>query len=576
MKSPTPHPTAEASPILDHPMIFRDSRLQLVPPRDNAFTGFTSLSFQGRRNWKWETFFRPFLRIETKSVAVPPLFAEPDRCHQTGENFILNVIRHSADTLQITVQASEEVWMYLGPSGTHENYGGLVEQEFLVFWGNARWQTLEGSDIVCRVESSAAVFHAPGNTIEGGISGHRIRLHIGENRFAVAAGNDDEISALKQRALLACNRLPSGPHLGIPDLATTYNRAIWTIASSTFAPEGRCTRSFLGACKPAYTKGTWLWDTCFAVRGYARHDASACKDWLRTFMDHQSANGMLPGLVGPNIIADVTQVPLFAWAANAILNADDDDQDFRREACEAARRNNDWWMTLADPACGGLPVTQPISYDNSPLYDGLRIEGMKSRENLALPDIIAALIIDCDEIAIMAARLGDNALAQSMQERRTFLAETGHRVLYDTSAGYYFASRGGQRLDLKTGPALTAVIFAPDDVAQELVNTYLKAGSPAWPVHGISTVLTDEPSYDPGNFWRGAIWAPVNRLVIDALMRRGFPEAAERLRKETQSLIETSGRFHEVYSPVTGKGSRAQLMTGFGAGVYLDLLAIEV
>ncbi|MFH1498728.1 MAG: hypothetical protein ABII82_12985 [Verrucomicrobiota bacterium] len=568
---------AAASPLLDHPMIFGRSRLQLVPPPTRSFAGFTSLNFQGRRNWKWETFFRPFLRIETSDTETAPLIAGPDRCSQTGGDYAWETFLRGPDLLEIRVRAEREMWMHLGPCGTHENYGGLVEQEFLVFWGNSRGQSFEDSDIVCRVEGSAVVFHAPGSEVDATVSGYRVKLQAGENRFAVAAGDEAELEALKTKAHACLGEAVSVDEYvwrarGITGLATVRERAIWTIASSTFEPEGRCARPFLGACKTAYTKGSWLWDTCFAVRGYASADPVACMDWLRLFIDHQREDGMLPGLVAPTITASVTQVPLFAWAANAVL-ARCEDEAFLRDACEAARRNNDWWMTLADPACDGLPATQPISYDNSPLYDALRIEGMKSHESLVLPDIIAALVIDCDEIAAMARTLGDAALAERMTERRAFLAETGHRRLYDAEVGYYFAARGGEHVKIKTGPALTALVYAPKNVVERIVAEYLKPGSPAWPRHGIATMLTDQPAYDPDNFWRGMIWGPVNRLVVDALERCGQTDAAERLRVETLRLFETDGHFHEVYDPVSGRGRRGVLMSGFGAGVYLDLLA---
>lgn len=574
MKPYPVHADAAVSDVLDHPMIFGRSRLQLVPPPSASFAGFTSLNFQGRRNWKWETFFRPFLRIETGDAEIAPLTAGPDRCTQTGGDYALEVVLRGPDVLEIRVRTTRELWMHLGPCGTHENYGGVVEQEFLVFWGNSRGQSLEGSDIVCRVEGSAAVLHVPGNAVEASVSGCRVKLHAGENRFMLAAGDETEIEALKARAH-ACEGEAADDvwkARGVVGLATARERAIWAIAASSFEPEGRCARPFLGACKTAYTKGSWLWDTCFAVRGYAAVDPEACMDWLRLFIDHQREDGMLPGFIAPTITAPVTQVPLFAWAANAVLAARDDER-FLREACEAARRNNDWWMTLADPACDGLPATQPISYDNSPLYDALRIEGMKARESLVLPDIIAALVIDCDEIAVMARKLGDVALAERMTGRRAFLAEAGHRRLYDAASGYYFAARGGEHVKIKTGPTLTALVFAPKDVADRMVAEYVRPGSPAWPRHGIATMLTDQPAYDPDNFWRGMIWGPVNRLIVDALERCGQAEAAGRLREETLRMFEADGRFYEVYEPSSGQGRRGVLMSGFGAGVYLDLLA---
>jgi len=85
----------------------------------------------------------------------------------------------------------------------------------------------------------------------------------------------------------------------------------------------------------------------------------------------------------------------------------------------------------------------------------------------------------------------------------------------------------------------------------------------------------EHPAFDPDNFWRGPIWGATNRLAIDALDRRGFDDAAARLRRETLSLMLESDGFLEIYHPFSGKGSRSTMISGFGAGVFLDLYQAE-
>lgn len=565
-------------------MLFRSSRLQLVP--SSGFLGFTSASFQGKRPWKFENFFRPFLRIHRTTPT--SVSSEPDLCTLTNEGIRLRVLFHSPDTLRIVIDADREEALFLGPAGEHENFGGVLEQEFLIYSGFTRYQSAEGSDVIAKANGSAAVFHSPENEMVFLGSGYRVQLHKGSNHFALAAGYEEELPELKKRAAQARSTDPEvliqanaaewdqifTAETGAPEprYRRKYRQAIWTIEASTFAPEGNFSRPYLGACTTAYTNGMWLWDTCFAVRGYARFNPGKCKEWLLSFVDHQQADGMLPGDVKPFSIGSQTQVPIFAWAANAIF-AVDHDLDFLRTACRAAKKNNDWWMTLGDSRCGGLPATNPISYDNSPLYDPIRIAGMISSDQLVIPDIIAALVNDCEEIGKMARLLDDPSLEKEMKERRAFLCDAAHRFLYDPADAFYYSCQGDRRVKIKTGPALTAIVFAPEAVARTLVDTYLHQGSPAWPVHGIATVLADQPSYDPGNFWRGPIWGSTNRLMIDALERRGFAPEAAALREETLSLLGDADDFREVFHPETGRGSRGTLMSGFGAGVFLDLTA---
>jgi hypothetical protein len=566
------------------PMAFRASRLQLLPSRSHF--GFMGLSFQGSRNWVWEDLFRPFLRVHratpTKTIS------EPDLCVMRNKGIEMKVAYHSPDTIRIRVHAAKSDWLFLGPAGTHHNFGGILEQDFLIYWGFSRMQTLcDDHELLAKTEGAAAVFLSARAAIVSDGSGYKIKLAKGLNDFALSVGYEAEISELRGHAatalgedierlitrnradwrkILAAAPLPVGAKLQPKAL-----EAVWTIEACGILPEGRLSRRGLCSSPTGYDKAQWLWDTCFAVRGYARRDPELCKDWLRIFIDNQDACGRFPGLIDIDKAAKEPQVPLFSWAANAVFEADGD-QDFLAEACGAAVKNSDWWMSCGDTACGGLPATGPIAYDNSPLYDVCRIAGMDADNPLVNPDIIAALVNDCDEIAAMAQTLGDAKLKKSMGQRRKFLAEEGHKRLWNATDRFYYSALRGNHIPLRIGPALAAIVFAPPDIAKYLARTYIRPGSPAWPARGIATVHADQAAYDPDNFWRGCIWGPTNRLIVDALDRAGLTKSADLLADETLGLMAATKNFYEVYNAETGRGYRATMMAGFGAGVFLDLI----
>lgn len=85
------------------------------------------------------------------------------------------------------------------------------------------------------------------------------------------------------------------------------------------------------------------------------------------------------------------------------------------------------------------------------------------------------------------------------------------------------------------------------------------------------TFLADQPAYDPTNYWRGMIWGPTNRLLIDGLERRGFNDKAKLLANETLQLLSQGNTFYEVFNPETAQGMRATHYNGFGTGFYLEL-----
>jgi hypothetical protein len=69
------------------------------------------------------------------------------------------------------------------------------------------------------------------------------------------------------------------------------------------------------------------------------------------------------------------------------------------------------------------------------------------------------------------------------------------------------------------------------------------------------------PSYDPDDaryehlrYWRGPVWAMINYMIAKGFAEAGDHARAERLRRDTAALIETSG-FAEYFSPETGAGA---------------------
>ena len=68
------------------------------------------------------------------------------------------------------------------------------------------------------------------------------------------------------------------------------------------------------------------------------------------------------------------------------------------------------------------------------------------------------------------------------------------------------------------------------------------------------------PSFDPFNplfdsirYWRGPVWAIVNWMIADGLMRNGYAQVSETIRAQTRTLITDTG-FYEYFCPLTGRG----------------------
>ena len=565
-----------------HHILYRESGIILNPAE--SFVGFRALEMTGKEGWSYRTLSRPFLRINKRPL--PELeCAEPDCYTQGAEGVNLTTEFFEPNVLRFEIECAAPTEIYIGPACDFTNFGGVIEQEFLICWGHGANQTELSNGIRMEHTDVVGILATGSLKAEATHSGFKIQLPAGKSTLALACGENEDESSLPAKADAAIQSSNAAVNKAfweersaqLPAASEAEQakgvEAIWVVESSTTKPSGVLVDNCLASCVTALWHHMFLWDTCFAVLGYRNIEPDACKKWLNNFIQLKRPGLYpMPACISKAGAGDETQVPIFSWAAHSLYKTNGD-RDFLAEAYKVAKESNDWWIAQADSSCGDLPMTHAISYDNSPIYDRCRISGgMMNTEKTVNPDIIAALVIDCDELIGMAAVLGDDAAVKELTERRQFLAIKGHEHLYDAEREYYYSKLNGESILVKVGPALNSIAFAPEKIAKALAETYVRPGSPAWPVHGVPTVLADEPSYEPNNYWRGMIWGSTNRLLVDALDRRGLTKQADLLARETIDLFVNNSSFYEVISPETGIGQRGTHYNGFGTGVYLDLL----
>ncbi|MEO1066565.1 MAG: trehalase family glycosidase [Pseudomonadota bacterium] len=86
---------------------------------------------------------------------------------------------------------------------------------------------------------------------------------------------------------------------------------------------------------------------------------------------------------------------------------------------------------------------------------------------------------------------------------------------------------------------------------------------------GVPSFDPDHKKFDSIRYWRGPIWAVVNWLVARGLSDMGFEARAERVRSNTQTLIENAG-FRENFCPATGVGCGGHDFS-WTAAIWLNL-----
>jgi hypothetical protein len=159
------------------------------------------------------------------------------------------------------------------------------------------------------------------------------------------------------------------------------------------------------------------------------------------------------------------------------------------------------------------------------------------------------------DLLVMARAIDDQA-AISELEARIALSEAGVDWLWNEGAGAYCsrdvvteASSG-----LVTNASFLAFyagVGSRDQRARMIDALERMTGSATYLVPSLEA---GSRAYDHKRYWRGPIWLVVSYMVAQGLLEAGHGKWAERIGRDSASLIEKSG-FYESFSPEDGSGS---------------------
>lgn len=360
----------------------------------------------------------------------------------------------------------------------------------------------------------------------------------------------------------------------------------------------------------------WNWDSPFTALGWATFDTDRAWTEIETLLSAQWPDGMVPQIVFhadddgyyPNRAAwrtgrrssGISQPPVAASAVRELLDRTGDDARARvlLPRLEAWHR---WWHASRDPDGTGLvAILHPweSGRDNNPDWDAPlaavtpRVDVSALRRDLGHVD--AAMRPSHDEynrymtLVEDAAALGWQAQAvtrasafrvcdvgvqsillraerdlSAMQARFGLpAAETQARVARLSAAMPRLWHDGAFRsLDLRTArpsDAITSAGFLPlyagaADAAQVAALAAQFARIAGLCRFVLPSTDPAHPRFDARRYWRGPVWAVVNRMVARGFAEAGHAAIAARIRADTQALIAGAG-FMEYFDPLTGQG----------------------
>jgi putative isomerase len=354
-----------------------------------------------------------------------------------------------------------------------------------------------------------------------------------------------------------------------------YYYAWWVMSNNLVDPLGHVTHEAMMPSKVQYV-GVWNWDACFHALALRHADPELARNQLRTMLDCQLPDGMIPDAVYDEAVvadiehplrAEVTKPPIMAWAALK-LDETDPDPGFLQEIYVPLVRWNAWWFSMNDDDADGLvQYNHPYSsgLDNSPLWDyGMPVES---------PDLNTYLCVQMGSLAMMAEALGMHAEGAMWRRRAAAIVRRMIEDFWDEEAGLFRALYNNEPIFVNTPFNLYPLWSGqlPDAIRERLL-AHLVDPKQFWGEIAIPSVSRSDPHYDPETMWRGPVWVNVNYIFVEALRQIGRHDLADALMEKTLELIISQPGIYEYYNAETGEPPvTAANAFGWTAAVFIDL-----
>jgi len=256
----------------------------------------------------------------------------------------------------------------------------------------------------------------------------------------------------------------------------------------------------------------------------------------------------------PHLTLDALNHPIFAWAELESVRVTGDRSRLKLVYEPLVRYYRALQKYIRQG--NGLYMTDWASMDNSPRNTYIAKGG-------TAVDTSSQMVLFADQLAEIADLLDRTDEATTLRKEAADLKRLINEKMWDSKRKFYFdLTVDGKQPSAKTIAAFwthLAGVASPeqaDALAAELCNPRSFGRRQRVP-----TTPADQAGYDSaGGYWRGAVWAPTNTMVIRGLERYGKRDLAseialEHLRRVAEVFQET-GTVWENYAPDVAKAGK--------------------
>lgn len=357
---------------------------------------------------------------------------------------------------------------------------------------------------------------------------------------------------VRNRFQLFYDDMPSVP----PKYESARKQAAYVNWESYIRPCGYLHRTAMLMSKNWMSK-VWSWDHCFNAIALSYGRPQEAWDQFMLMFDYQDSDGRLPDSVGDSVLDwNYCKPPIHGWALSRMMKHMTLIKEQQEEAYDKLSKWTDWWLTFRDQDHNGLceyTHGNDSGWDNSTAF--------KELPPVESPDLQAFLVIQMEELSLLAGRLGDTDSQRSWIGKSEKLLDQMLQSGFDAD-GYPVVRRAytGEVVQNRSLLPYVSIILGkklPEKSQRAIVEVLKGQFLTEW---GLATEAPDSEDYVADGYWRGPIWAPSTMLILDGLHQCGEDALVKDIAERFAEMFMKSGSA-ENYDAKTGKGLRDQAYT---------------
>lgn len=353
-----------------------------------------------------------------------------------------------------------------------------------------------------------------------------------------------------------------------PELQEDYRKmlepASYVLWSATVGRQGNLHYPAIYASVNAFP-GVWSWDHCFAALALNKGHHEFAFRQMEVVFDWQDECGQLPGSVSDSTIRwNFCKPPIHGYIFSLMMK----DENFTREEMEKTyswiSRQVDYYLKYKDTDgdsvceyCHGNDSGQ----DNSTVF--------AKQVPVESPDLTAYLIKAMELLEMISCKLGDQKSAEMWRKQADVMTTVCLKTFF--KEGLPVPREAFTKKEIHTQslmPYLSLLLAKklPKEDREKMINKLKSDFLTDW---GLATEALRSSLYEGDAYWRGAIWAPVTLLMVEALEECGEEQLAKEISRRFCSMVQQHG-FAENFNAKTGEGLRDRSFS-WTAAVFLYL-----